>query len=136
MFIRFRALVRIATALRQLTDWSLKLIDLQYVMSTQFTDLSETLLKIRLIKCGIRLCGHLCVLTEELSNDWIVRCTRSSTSTSTSRPSDGFLSETRLSIETVGLVRRQVRVAVGQTLDHQDLGSNIILSVGFTLVHR
>jgi hypothetical protein len=42
-------------------------------MEKQFTDLTNTLLKIRIIKCGIRLCGHLCSLTEDISNDWIVR---------------------------------------------------------------
>ena len=41
-------------------------------MEKQFTDLKNILLKIRIIKCGIRLCGHLSVLTENLSNNWIV----------------------------------------------------------------
>lgn len=41
-------------------------------MGKQFTDLSNTLLKIRIIKCGIRLCGNLSVLTEDISNNWIV----------------------------------------------------------------
>jgi hypothetical protein len=41
-------------------------------MDKQFTELKDTLLKIRIIKCGIRLCGHLSFLTDEISSDWIV----------------------------------------------------------------
>jgi hypothetical protein len=48
------------------------LINIEYIMEKQFTELKDTLLKIRIIKCGIRLCGHLSVLTEDISNDWIV----------------------------------------------------------------
>jgi hypothetical protein len=62
----------IGLAIQRLTDWALKLIDLTYVMDRQFTELKDTLLKIRAIKCGVRLCGHLSVLTEEMGNDWVV----------------------------------------------------------------
>jgi hypothetical protein len=41
-------------------------------MEKQFTELQDTLFKIRIMKCGIRLCGHLSVLTEDISNDWMV----------------------------------------------------------------
>ena len=41
-------------------------------MEKQFTNLKDTLLKIRIIKCGIRLCGHLSSLTEDVSENFIV----------------------------------------------------------------
>jgi hypothetical protein len=59
-------------AIERLTDWADKLINIEYIMQKQFTELKDTLLKIRIIKCGVRLCGHLSVLTEDMSNDWIV----------------------------------------------------------------
>ncbi|UJR28969.1 hypothetical protein I4U23_010187 [Adineta vaga] len=58
-------------AIERLTEWALKLINIEYIMTKQFTELKDTLFKIRILKCGIRLCGHLSVLTEEISNDWI-----------------------------------------------------------------
>lgn len=61
-----------ALAIQRLTEWTLNLINITYIMEKQFIELKDTLLKIRIIKCGIRLCGHLSVLTEDLSNDWIV----------------------------------------------------------------
>lgn len=61
-----------AAAIQRLTDWASKLIQIDYVITKQFTELDATLLKIRIIKCGIRLSGHLSVLTEEISNEWIV----------------------------------------------------------------
>jgi hypothetical protein len=59
-------------AIQRLSDWALKLINIEYIMEKQFIELKDTLLKIRIIKCGVRLCGQLSVLTEDLSNDWIV----------------------------------------------------------------
>ncbi|CAF3938847.1 unnamed protein product [Adineta steineri] len=59
------------SAIQRLTEWTLKLISIEYIMEKQFTELKDTLYKIRIIKCGIRLCGHLSVLTEDISNDWI-----------------------------------------------------------------
>ena len=41
-------------------------------MEKQFTNLKDTLLKIRIIKCGIRLCGYLSSLTEDISENFIV----------------------------------------------------------------
>ncbi|CAF3511851.1 unnamed protein product [Rotaria sp. Silwood1] len=57
-------------AVQRLSDWALKLINVEYIMEKQFTELKDTLLKIRIIKCGVRLCGYLSVLTEDISNDW------------------------------------------------------------------
>lgn len=45
---------------------------MDYIIENQFTELENTLLKIRIIKCGVRLCGHLSLLTEDLSEDFIV----------------------------------------------------------------
>lgn len=59
-------------AIQRLTDWAVKLINVEYIMEKQFTKLEDTLLKIRIIKCGVRLCGHLCLLTEDISEDFIV----------------------------------------------------------------
>jgi len=64
--------VFLVLAIQRLTDWALKLINIEYIMEKQFIELKDTLLKIRVIKCGVRLCGHLSVLTEDISNDWIV----------------------------------------------------------------
>lgn len=68
----FSYFVVLVLAIQRLTDWTLKLINIEYIMEKQFTQLEETLLKIRIIKCGLRLCGHLSSLTETLSEDWIV----------------------------------------------------------------
>ena len=65
-------LFSLVLAIQRLSEWALKLINLDYILEKQFTDFKDTLLKIRIIKCGIRLCGHLSLLTEDLSNDWIV----------------------------------------------------------------
>lgn len=59
-------------AVERLREWATKLINIEYIMEKQFTDVKDTLLKIRIIKCGIRLCGYLCVITEDISNDLIV----------------------------------------------------------------
>ncbi|CAF1554201.1 unnamed protein product, partial [Adineta ricciae] len=59
------------SAIERLTDWALKLINLDYVIGKQVAHLKDTLINIRIMKCGIRLCGHLSVLTEDLSNSWI-----------------------------------------------------------------
>jgi hypothetical protein len=71
-FIFLVILFSLVLAIARLTDWTLKLINIEYIMEKQFTDLTNTLLKIRIIKCGIRLSGHLCLITEDLSNNWIV----------------------------------------------------------------
>jgi len=62
----------LASAIERLSDWTLNLLNIDYILDKQFVDIKETLLKIRLIKCGIRLCGHLSLLNEDLSNNWIV----------------------------------------------------------------
>ena len=67
----------LVSAIQRLTDWTLKLMNIEYIMEKQFTQLEDTLLKIRMIKCGLRLCGHLSSLTEILSEDWIVSSNRS-----------------------------------------------------------
>ena len=64
--------LHLALAVQRLTEWSLQLIDIEYVMSKQFTELDQTLLKIRIMKCGVRLCGQLSVLTEEISDQWMI----------------------------------------------------------------
>ena len=37
-------------AIKRLSDWTLQLINIEYIMEKQFTDLKDTLLKIRMIK--------------------------------------------------------------------------------------
>ncbi|CAF0900246.1 unnamed protein product, partial [Didymodactylos carnosus] len=59
------------TPLQRLTEWTLKLIDLNYIMDKQFLDRKDTVLKIRLLKCGIRLCGQLTMLNEDFNNEWV-----------------------------------------------------------------
>jgi hypothetical protein len=70
--LSYQSIFFLVLAIQRLSDWALKLINIEYIMEKQFTELKDTLLKIRIIKCGIRLCGYLCVLTEDISNDWIV----------------------------------------------------------------
>ena len=68
----FSIFFSLVSAIQRLIDWTLKLINMEYIIEKQFTELENTLLKIRIIKCGVRLCGHLSLLTEGLSEDFIV----------------------------------------------------------------
>jgi hypothetical protein len=68
----FLYLLYLVLAIQRLTDWALKLINIEYIMEKQFTEFKDALFKLRIMKCGIRLCGHLSVLTEDISNDWMV----------------------------------------------------------------
>ena len=94
----------LVSAIARLSDWASHLIDIGYIMSKQFTELNDTLLKIRMMKCGIRLCGHLSVLTEETSETWIVSA-RLGMTDSRLRGYAIFLSEKRFPIKAVGVAQ-------------------------------